>query len=186
MKFFTDIIFMTTFFSSAMAYQSTPKQCRLKPQTSSFEFYGDIAPLGYFDPLRVTDNCDEKMLQYMREAEIHHGRIAMVSSVILPVLDALNPDQIAINVLSHAGDNINDAGLFAMAIFETARMTSLYKPPRMRPFELKDDAQPGQLNPYSTLNIKQATKELSNGRLAMIGVSLYILQEFITQQKVFM
>ena len=35
-----------------------------------------------------------------------------------------------------------------------------------------------------TLDITKATKELSNGRLAMIGVFLYMLQEFVTQQKI--
>ena len=53
-----------------------------------------------------------------------------------------------------------------------------------RLFELKDDVQPGQLNPYYTLNNKTANSELSNGRLAMIGVFLYMLQEFTTNQKV--
>lgn len=156
-----------------------------KPVTSSFEFYGDIEPTGFFDPLQVTQTSDEKTLQYMREAEIHHGRIAMVSALILPALDMLNPDELAINSLSHSGSQLNDAALASMGFFEVARMTSLYKPPRTKLFELKDDAQPGQLNPYYKLNVDKANKELSNGRLAMIGVLGYMVQELVTNQKIF-
>lgn len=167
-----------------MGFQSSTTKMS-KPVTSSFEFYGDIEPVGFFDPLQVTQTCDEKTLQYMREAEIHHGRIAMTCALILPALDKLNPDELAINVLSHSGSQLNDVALASMGLFEVARMTSLYKPPRSKLFELKDDAQPGQLNPYYKLNVDKANKELSNGRLAMIGVLGYMVQELVTNQKIF-
>ena len=154
-----------------------------KPKTNTFEFYGDIEPLGFFDPLQITANSDEKTLKYMREAEIHHGRIAMISSIILPVLDKLHPEQLAINVLYNSGESFNNIALTSMGFFEIARMTTLYKSPRIRPFEIKDESQPGQLNPYYKLNTLQANKELSNGRLAMISVFVYMSQEFITQHK---
>ena len=121
----------------------------------------------------------------MREAELHHGRIAMTSAILLPILDKLNPDDLAINVLSRSGSSLNDMALASMGFFELARMTSLYKSPRSRLFQLKDNVQPGQLNPYYKLDIDKGNKELSNGRLAMIGVLGYMLQELVTNQKIF-
>lgn len=184
MKFFSLMIFASTASTFAFNNGSPTSTKTMKPQPSNFEFYGDIEPTGFFDPLQVTTNADDKTLQYMREAELHHGRIAMTSAVILPVLDKLYPEELAINVLSHSGGGLNEVALASMGLFELARMTSLYKMPRDRLFELRDDAQPGQLNPYYKLNLVQANKELSNGRLAMIGVFLYMLQEFTTNQKV--
>ena len=164
----------------------SPVQTRVsKPITRQFDFYGDISPIGFFDPLQITANCDENMLQYMREAEIHHGRIAMTAAVLLPVLDYVHPETTAVRLLSESGNGINEVALMSMGFFELARMTSLYKPPREALFELKDDVQPGQLNPYIRLDIDQATKELSNGRLAMIGVLGFMVQEFVSNTKIF-
>ena len=157
----------------------------VKPKTTTFNFNGDIAPTGFFDPLRVTENSDERTLKYMRESELHHGRIAMVSSLILPLLDVLNKDELAINVLAKGGSEINNSCLFSMALFEFARMATLYKNPFDRVFEIKDDVQPGQLNPYYTFNETKANKELSNGRLAMLGVVGYMAQELLSGDKIF-
>ena len=168
----------------ASAFQNA-KTTRSKPIVDSFEFYGDIQPTGFFDPLQVTNNCDEKTLKYMREAELHHGRIAMTASLLLPIIDKLEPDTLAVNALSQSGSTLNNIALGSMGFFEFARMTSLYKFPRESLFELKNDVQPGQLNPYTKLNIDKANKELSNGRLAMIGVLGYMVQELVTNQKIF-
>lgn len=158
----------------------------VKRDTETFEFYGDIEPLGFFDPLQITKNSNEKTIKYLREAELHHGRIAMTSSLILPLLDLTQKNELAINSLSDSNSEINGACLTAMGMFELARMVSSYKPPRVRFFEIKDNYQPGKLNPYYNVkeNIEMCNKELSNGRLAMLGVFGYIMQELITQQKV--
>ena len=55
----------------------------------TFKFVGDTPPLGLFDPLGFLKNAEERKVRKFREAELHHGRIAMVSSLILPVLDVV-------------------------------------------------------------------------------------------------
>merc|ERR1719445_1373079 len=42
---------------------------------------GAIAPLGFFDPLGFTSKGDEKGFFQLREAEIKHGRVAMMASI---------------------------------------------------------------------------------------------------------
>ena len=156
-----------------------------KPVTKTFIYNGDISPLGFFDPLQITANSDEKTLKYVRESEIHHGRIAMVGSLILPAIDYFDKDDLAINVFSSNHGELNKLGLLYMSLFEFSRMRTLYKNPKDRLFELKDDVQPGTLNPYVLFDETSSNEELSNGRLAMIGVVGYIVQELITQEKVF-
>ena len=155
------------------------------PVTKTFIYNGDIQPLGFFDPLQLTTNSNEKTLKYVREAELHHGRIAMVSMLILPTLDVISKDKLAIDVFSSGRGELNLVGLVYMAIFEFCRMKTLYKNPKDRLFELKDHVQPGQLNPYVPFNRELSDKELSNGRLAMIGALGYIVQELVTQEKIF-
>lgn len=180
------LFFFTTFMTTSVCAFQQIKNVNVvqKPKTETFEFYGDIAPLGFFDPLQITNTCDESTLKYMREAELHHGRIAMSASVMLPLLDIFVHDDIATRLLSDSSSMINEVALASMGFFELARMTSLYKVPRNKLFAIKDDAQPGKLNPYSTLNVELANKELSNGRLAMIGVLGYMAQELVTGQKI--
>ena len=53
-----------TLFATTHGFQNSVTKIS-KPVTTSFEFYGDIEPTGFFDPLQVTQTCDEKTLQYM-------------------------------------------------------------------------------------------------------------------------
>ena len=156
-----------------------------KPEMKTFHFNGDIKPTGFFDPLQLTTNSKESTVKYMREAELHHGRIAMVSSVVLPILDLTQKSELAINSLHDSSVGLNQASLFAMGMFELARMVGVYERPKDGLFKIKDNVEPGQLNLYYKFNEDLSNKELSNGRLAMIGAAGYLAQEFVTQQKIF-
>merc|ERR1712127_783627 len=42
---------------------------------------GALAPMGFFDPLGFAKNADENALKRYREAEVTHGRVAMLAVV---------------------------------------------------------------------------------------------------------
>lgn len=179
-------VFLTTFAVQSATGFKMPTMTSLKPKTTTFTFNGDIKPLGFFDPLQITQNADESTLKYLREAELHHGRIAMIASVMLPSIDYFteDPQDLAINYFSKNHGEFNMLGLGYISFFELARLLVLYKNPSERQFELKENVQPGALNTYVPFDENMSNIEISNGRLAMIGALGYIAQELITQQKI--
>jgi len=159
-----------------------------KPIVTSFKYTGDISPTNYFDPLFLTSNSYDKDIQYVRESELQHGRIAMVSFVTLVVLDNLQEKQLAINTLYNNPQQIW-FWLFMMA-YEFARMDVGWVNPFQNPnksFRLKEFYQPGNIlkKKYYEYDEEILNKELSNGRLAMLGCIGYIVQEYITQSAIF-
>ena len=53
---------------------------------------GEIAPTGFFDPLRLSEGKDAATLKQWREAELKHGRVCMLASVGLLTQELLkNP-----------------------------------------------------------------------------------------------
>lgn len=182
-KIICTVFAFTTFQSTVVAFNPTLLSSK-KPIIKSFNYNGDIAPLGYFDPLKIAENADESTVKYLREAELHHGRIAMIASLMLPLIDYFDTDDLAINYFSKDHGELNQLGLVYMAFFEFSRLMTLYKPLNEKLFRLKDNVQPGMLNTYVPFDENMSNIELSNGRLAMIGALGYIVQELVTQQKI--
>ena len=153
-----------------------------KPKTN-FKYVGDTKPLGYFDPLKLTENLDSDSIKYLREAEIHHGRIAMSAIVTLPVIDAINND-LAINFVSKMSVSDQFALLLYFSLLETIRLNSAYVSPMMKRFKLKSNFEPGNYFGIKNIKNEMMDKELNNGRLAMIAALGYISQELLTGIKI--
>jgi hypothetical protein len=159
-----------------------------KPSVNSFVYVGDIKPTGYFDPLRLSESTDEGVIKYLREAELQHGRIAMLAAVALPLLDLTN-DKLAINVLKDIPLDEQVPFWLSFGLFETARMGAGWINPFMYQnsyFKLEDGYQPGNVFkvPTDKYNDTELQKELSNGRLAMLGTLGYMAQELIQQHPI--
>jgi hypothetical protein len=180
MRIFTATMVML--FSTSFAFMSS------KPTVKTFSYVGDIKPTGYFDPLQISANSDESQIKYLREAELQHGRIAMLAAVILPLLDLTN-DKLAINVLKDIPLDEQVPFWLSFGLFETARMGAGWKNPFMYTnsyFKLEDNYQPGNVFkiPDDKYTYESLQKELSNGRLAMLGAAGYMAQEFIQQHPI--
>ena len=156
-----------------------------KPKISSFKYYGDTKPLGYFDPLKLSTDKNSK---YLREFELQHGRVAMLASVLIPAFELTKPDTLGINYLSEMDFNSQLPFWYVMALAEFFRMKTAWENPfGGKPlFTLKEDFQPGNYFNYDASKISEDTynKEINNGRLAMLGAAHMVASEFVTNHPV--
>jgi light-harvesting complex I chlorophyll a/b binding protein 1 len=155
-------------------------------ESDNFRLVGDIPPLGYFDPLNFSKDASIVELKRFREAELHHGRIAMMASVLLPTLDILYKTP-GINVLRLVDTKTQIFALWLFSMYETSRILSIYDSPfnEKTQFQLKEDSTPGQYFNTNKCDRSMLERELSNGRLAMVGMAGYITQEYLTQHPIF-
>lgn len=163
-----------------------------KPVVKSFNYQGDLPPVGYFDPLSFNTGpkVSEDRLKYWREAELQHGRTAMFGAVALPTLELTNPDMLSINYLSNMELMMQSPFWGAMLLFECTRLVNGFENPFGKDgkvFTLKKDYQPGNvlnLNP-DNVSTERYNRELSNGRLAMLACAHIIGSELASGQGLF-
>lgn len=165
----------------------TKKDPPIKNKYKIKELPGTIDPIGFWDPLNITNDMDDRLGLYIREAEQQHGRVAMLSMIALPTLDILDRSELAINYYNDFSNIFISKELFVgVFLTEIARIFIQYEYPGEKLFRLKKDVYPGNLFNYDISNIKDTLieKELANGRLAMLTSVFYISQELITNHKI--
>ena len=169
----------------------------VKPPTN-FKYYGDIKPLNYFDPLnfltptKSNEKISDEAIKYVREAELQHGRMAMLASVAFPIIEKTMDKTIAVDYLSDSELLYQSPFWVGMLFFETCRMIVGWKNPFFsknvsRAFRLKEDYQPGNVFGYDVDNVTDFLyeSELSNGRIAMLAVTGIMCNELLTGQSFF-
>jgi Chlorophyll A-B binding protein len=185
--------------SSASAFSSFGKKSAAKsPAVPAFtveSLPGILPPVGLFDPLGF---ADEKTLKRYREAEVTHGRVSMLAVVGFLVGEKVEGSSFLFDA-SIKGPAITHLaqvpGLFwaALAIViggaEQRRAEIGWVNPSdvpvAQPGLLRDDYSPGDIG-FDPLGLKPtdpeelqvlATKELQNGRLAMLAAAGFLAQE---------
>lgn len=153
--------------------------------TSSFKYYGDTKPLGYFDPLKLST---EKNSKYLREFELQHGRVAMLASVLIPLVEVIKPHTLGINYLVDMDFNSQLPFWYIMTLIEFYRMKTGWENPFSGEplFTLKKDFQPGNYLNFDVNNVSDQAfnSELNNGRLAMLAVAHMIASELVTSNSI--
>ena len=166
---------------------------------------GVTAPFGYFDPMNLTPDTKEELMLY-REAELAHGRVAMMGAAgflvqenfhpifSYPAMDALPVIRQLDEVLrSETGQLAGSCLLMAIWFSEFYRARTGWTDPEIEMRSLNDDYFPGDLgfDPLGMYPKDEAgklamqNKELNNGRLAMLACAGIVTQELITGQGIF-
>eukprot|EP00535_Pseudo-nitzschia_heimii_P012076 CAMPEP_0197194536 /NCGR_PEP_ID=MMETSP1423-20130617/29418_1 /TAXON_ID=476441 /ORGANISM="Pseudo-nitzschia heimii, Strain UNC1101" /LENGTH=249 /DNA_ID=CAMNT_0042647971 /DNA_START=52 /DNA_END=801 /DNA_ORIENTATION=+ len=181
---------------------------------------GAIAPLGEFDPLGFTKDLPVQEIKRFREAEVTHGRVAMLATLGYLVAESFHPffngvvtgpanthltqvHDVAPFFFAWLGGSIATAEIIRSKIgweFPTDAMAKNVALKEEGDFsgrtwltKLNDSYYPGDVK-FDPLNLKPTngkdfetmqTKELNNGRLAMIASIGMIVQEQITHHTLF-
>ena len=149
----------------------------VKPNVKTFKYYGDTAPLDYFDPLNLGVNVDESRIKWLREAELNHGRTAMLAAATLPLIQATHPGASSIDYLYNLPPLAQSPFWVGMACYEFSRLNIGFKAPNSgNSFSLIENYQPGNVLQVDPENYSETryNQELNNGRLAMLACAHFI------------
>merc|ERR1719191_1673991 len=162
---------------------------------------GITAPLGFFDPLGFSTTVTGGKLLFYREVELKHGRVAMLAALGMLVGENFHPlfggD---IDVPSYIAFQATPLETFwpavvaAIAIPEMFSVFQFQDPTEGAEYwTMRADHEPGDLG-FDPLGLKpknaqeykiMQSKELNNGRLAMIAAAGMLAQEYATGAKLF-
>jgi hypothetical protein len=159
---------------------------------------GALAPVGIFDPLGFAAKADEATLKRYREAELTHGRVSMLAVVGFLVGEKVEGSSFlfdasvsgpAITHLSQVPSLFWFFLAMPIAIAEIKRAEIGFVEPEnvpvSKPGLLRADYIPGNLG-FDPLGLMPSdpegfatmqTKELQNGRLAMLAAAGFMAQE---------
>ena len=157
---------------------------------------GAVSPLGFFDPLGFTKDMELLGVKRFREAEIMHGRVAMMATVGYLIGESTPTitygmnihHTIANNQLPEVAGTVLFPFFLAINFSEAIRASIGWVEPGAGPlFTLRESYYPGDIkfDPFGLKPTDAAefatmqTRELSNGRLAMIAAAGMCVQEQI-------
>jgi light-harvesting complex I chlorophyll a/b binding protein 1 len=187
----------------------------IAPQDDAQEYLktlpGISAPFDqpFFDPLNLSKGAKIRDVRRWRESEIVHGRVAMLAALGFIVGEQLEDFPAFLNADGHItgpaiyqfqqvearGAVFWEPLLLAIGLAESYRVALGWATPTGTGFNsLKDDYEMGNLG-FDPLGLgpkddpvawkEMQTKELNNGRLAMIAIAAFTVEELISHQEIF-
>ena len=149
---------------------------------------------GPFDPLGFTEGQTVAEIKRLRESELIHGRVCMLAAVGILVGEKFNPlfggsiTGLAIDHWQQVPAGFEGVVTLAIGIAEAGRANKGWVEPGNGLFQLREGYAPGDLG-FDPLGLmptaapvakEMATKELNNGRLAMLATAGMVMQELVT------
>jgi hypothetical protein len=201
MKFAATVLALA---GSATAFAPASMQKTSSSSLNAFtvdDIPGAIAPFeNVFDPLGLAAKADENTLKRYREAEVTHGRVAMLATVGFLAGEWVEGKSFlwdasvkgpAITHLAQVPAGFWLSLLFGISMVEYQRAKIGWVEPENVPVDqaglLREEYYPGDIG-FDPLNLKPsdpaefdilATKELQNGRLAMLAAAGFMAQELV-------
>lgn len=161
---------------------------------------GVVAPTGYFDPIGFCQRgISLNDVKRYREAEVQHGRVAMLAIVGYVAGEAISGP---FSITGPANDQLQQVPLpaflllsgFVAAVELKRANIGWVEPTKLKSlWSLRESYYPGDIG-FDPLGLKPVeakkfadmqTKELQNGRLAMLGAAGAIAQELVNHKSLF-
>jgi len=170
---------------------------------------GVTEPLGFWDPAGFCSTSEgygaekpasEGKVRFYREVELKHCRVAMLAALGFPLAEQFHPlfggdiDTPSFNAFQQTPlQTFWPIVVFAIAIPEIYSVFSFQEAGKNQPWTIRSDHEAGDLGfdplglkPTDPAELKEMqTKELNNGRLAMMAIAGMIIQEGVTGGKLF-
>jgi len=163
---------------------------------------GSLAPMGQWDPAGFSTDASPNEIRRYREAELQHGRVAMLAVVGFLVGESWHP--LFADVTGPAIDHLGQVRQEYPAFFEIGALFIgglevnralkgwAFPDSREAVGQLQDGYFPGDVG-FDPLGLKptdpdefaeMATKELQHGRLAMLAAAGFMAQELINHKTI--
>ena len=168
-----------TLLATATAFAPSGRVMRSNSLTMSFEDeIGVLPPVGYWDPLGLAADGDEETFARRRAVELKHGRVAMAAVTGYLVAEVARfPGAIDLQGLKFTDipNGIDAIGAIpAFGWFQFAASIGYWE---IFGWEQEEGAEPGTSGTgyfgralEGDEKVEKLTKELQNGRLAMLGI----------------
>ena len=167
---------------------------------------GISGPLGFFDPAGFCASSNgangaatEGKVRFYREVEVKHARVAMLAAFGFPVAEQWHPLFATDDAPSFSAFQQTPLQTFwpvvvaVIAVIEIFSIFPAFEDPNIEGWAIKSTHTAGDFG-FDPLGLKpkepkelmeMQTKELNNGRLAMIAIAGMVVQEAVTGQKLF-
>ena len=191
--------------AAAFVAPSSAPAAKTQLAAAPVQEWAGAGPFGFFDPLGLSKDVDAGRLAFYREAEIKHGRVAMLAAVGFlfqehytftgidsPSFVSFEQPGLAGGVWLALAVMLGNVEGKSVEAFMKLDGGFLAEQNESKTWRMKEDYASGDLGfdplglkPTNAKDLKEMqSKEINNGRLAMIGIAGMVAQELVNGAKI--